>query len=185
MLLETGWPESGGGEFLAQVDERHRFDGVREREALCAAVHHPPTLRLHVFAGQMETPLDLRREAALDLYRPGRALTGKLQQQVDLGAGRGTVEVRLGADRRCGDQRFDRQTLPAAAGHRVRQQGLTVDDPEQSVHEAALEVDEKDPAGHTEQLDDVAFRNVPGAQEHVSELPEPDETKLGLQAQLL
>jgi len=55
----------------------------------------------------------------------------------------------------------------------------------QSVHEAALEVDEKDPAGHTEQLDDVAFRNVPGAQEHVSELPEPDETKPGLQAQLL
>jgi hypothetical protein len=53
------------------------------------------------------------------------------------------------------------------------------------VHEAAFGVDENEPAGHTAQLDDVALRNVPGAHEHVRELPEPDDKKPGLHAQLL
>ena len=52
------------------------------------------------------------------------------------------------------------------------------------VHDAAFGTDEKEPAGQTMQLDDVALRNVPGAQEHVSTLPETDAVKPGLQVQL-
>ena len=52
------------------------------------------------------------------------------------------------------------------------------------VHDAAFGVDENEPAGQTMQLEVVALRNVPGAHEHFSKLPEPDVTKPGLHEQL-
>ena len=52
------------------------------------------------------------------------------------------------------------------------------------VHDAAVGTDENEPAGQTMQLEVVALRNVPGAHEHFSKLPEPDVTKPGLHEQL-
>ena len=74
-----------------------RFHALGERKALGAGIHHEAPFRSHGIAGQVKAPSDLRRDPTLDLDRPGLAMPRKPEQQIELGAGRGTEEESLGA----------------------------------------------------------------------------------------
>src|SRR5258708_29097252 len=67
--------------------------------------------RREIRARDVEALLRLGAQAALDLDRPPPAL-GQVEHQVDLGAGRGPVEARLGARRRNGEEVLDHESLP-------------------------------------------------------------------------
>ena len=87
---------SCASDFLAQVDQRNRFDTFGERKALCPAVYNKLSRGTHVIASEMKTPFDSRCEPTLDFDCPRLALPGRRQQQVDLCAHRGAEKVGFG-----------------------------------------------------------------------------------------
>jgi hypothetical protein len=77
-------------ELCREFEQPHRLDPMRQRRTLRSGIDDQPADGLEIIAGDVKSAFDLGRQAALDLNGP-KLGTGQFQQQVDLGAGRGSV----------------------------------------------------------------------------------------------
>ena len=120
-----------------QLPQADRLDSFALGISVVARIHDEGALRIEVFPRVVEAPVELRREAALDLDRP-QLSARHLQHQVDFGAGGRSVEARPHPLRCRAEQVFHHEPFPASAGDRMTQHGVPVVEAEQRVDDAAV-----------------------------------------------
>ena len=94
--------------------EGHAGDIARHGIGLRAGIDDDPALRPQILAGVMKTALDLGCQAALDLIDPQFAARQR-DEQINLGACRGPIEICDAAFGRRSNQILDDEAFPASA----------------------------------------------------------------------